>query len=147
MAGRKKKTGIDFSAWDVDVFADRKIERLIDAKGPEGFVVFFCVCQRIYATNGYYMYWTAEDAPTIKKTVGGDIDTKFIMETVELCLDLGLFSMEMYALYGVLTSKTIQRNFAVVLPRRRRKEVVAEYWLLGAEDGSGAVPVPQAMMG
>lgn len=146
MAGRKKKAGIDFSAWDVDVFADRKIERLIDSKGLSAFVVFFCVCQRIYATNGYYMYWTAEDAPTIKKTVGGDIDTKLIMETIDLCLDLGLFSPDMYALHGVLTSKTIQRNFAVVLPRRRRKEVVAEYWMLEIDDGSGAIPVPRVML-
>lgn len=146
MAGRKKKSGIDFSAWDVDVFADRKIERLIESKGVAAFVVFFCVCQRIYATNGYYMYWTAEDAPTIKKTVGGEIDTHFIVNVVDLCLDLGLFSPEMYALYGVLTSRTIQRNFAVVLPRRRRKEVIAEYWMLADEDGAGAVPVPRVLV-
>lgn len=146
MAGRKKKVGIDFSAWDVDVFADRKIERLIDSKGLSAFVVFFCVCQRIYATNGYYMYWSVEDAPTIKKTIGGDIDTLFIVEVVNKCLDLGLFAFDLYALHGVLTSKTIQRNFAVVLPRRRRKEVIAEYWMLADEDGSGAVPVPRAML-
>lgn len=146
MVGRKKKSGIDFSPWDVDVFADRKIERLIDSKGLRAFVVFFCVCQRIYATNGYYMYWTAEDAPTIKKTIGGDVDTRFIAEAVDECLDLGLFAPEMYALHGVLTSKTIQRNFSVVLQRRRRKEVVAEYWMLPDEDSGGAVPVPCVMM-
>lgn len=145
MAGRKKKAGIDFSAWDVDVFADRKIERLIDSKGLSAFVVFFCICQRIYATNGYYMYWTAEDAPAIKKTMGGDIDTRFIVEVVDKCLDLDLFTPELYALHGVLTSKAIQRNFSVVLPRRRRKEVVKEYWMLPDEDSGGAVPVPCVM--
>ena len=147
MAGRKKKVGIDFSAWDVDVFADRKIERLIDSKGLSAFVVFFCVCQRIYATNGYYMYWTPEDAPTIKKTIGGDIDTRFIVAVVDKCLDLGLFAPEIYALHGVLTSKAIQQNFSVVLPRRRRKEVIAEYWVLSDEDGGGAVLGPRARLG
>ena len=146
VAGRKKKAGIEFSAWDVDVFGNRKIERLVDRLGLAAFTVFFCVCQRIYATNGYYMDWTAEDAPTIKKTVGGEVDTGFVVRVVDMCLDLELFAPELYALHGVLTSRHIQQNFAVVLSGRRRKEVVAEYWMLAEEDSSGAVPVPRVMV-
>jgi len=142
LAGRKRKTGIEFSGWDVDVFDDPKIERLIDEKGIQAFVVFFCVCQRIYATNGYFMPWSAENAPGIKRMIGGGIDSKFVVEAVDFCLDVGLFVSEIFAEYGVLTSKAIQKNYAVVLPRRRRKEVAAEYWVAPEKDSGGAVPVP-----
>lgn len=147
MAGRKRKAGIAFSGWDVDVFDDPKIERLIDAKGIVAFVVFFCVCQRIYASNGYFMPWSAEDAPGIKKMTGGEIDSRFVVEAVDLCLDLGLFDSGVYLEYGVLTSRAIQKNYAVVLPRRRRKEVAAEYWIVPESDSGGAVPVPLAELG
>ena len=46
MAGRKKREGIDFSGWDVDVFEDEKIIQLVDRLGLNAFVVFFAVCQR-----------------------------------------------------------------------------------------------------
>lgn len=146
MAGRKKKTGIAFSAWDVDVFEDPKIERLIDEAGLAAFAVFFCVCQRIYAANGYFMPWRAEDAPRIRKAVCGSLDTSFVVEAVDKCMDLELFSADLYAEYGVLTSRAIQRNFCVVLPKRRRKEVAAEYWLLPPDESNGAVPVPLAQL-
>lgn len=144
MAGRKKKTGIEFSGWDVDVFEDSKIEQLIDTKGLTAFLVFFCVCQRIYATNGYFMPWKTENAPSIKKMLGGEIDSRYIVSVVDACLDIGLFAADIYMTYGVLTSKAIQRNFAVVLPKRRRKEVAAEYWIIPESESYGAMPIPLA---
>ena len=53
MAGRKKREGIDFSGWDVDVFEDEKIIQLVDRLGLNAFVVFFAVCQRPYGPRGY----------------------------------------------------------------------------------------------
>lgn len=55
MAGRKKREGIDFSGWDVDVFEDEKIIQLVDRLGLNAFVVFFAVCQRAYGARGYYL--------------------------------------------------------------------------------------------
>lgn len=147
MAGRKRKYGIDFSGWDVDVFDDPKIEQLIDRMGLDGFVVFFCVCQRIYAGDGYYMPWSQEMAPGIKKALGGCVDSRFVMDVVDMCLDLGLFLSDTFAQYGVLTSRAIQRNYAAVLARRRCKNVAAEYWVLPKNESNGAEPVPLALLG
>lgn len=87
------------------------------------------------------MPWIAEDAPSIKRTIGGEIDSRFVVDVVDLCLDLGLFAPEKYAEYGVLTSRAIQRNYSVVLTRRHRKEVATEYWILPPDDSNGAIPV------
>ena len=53
MAGRQKQ-GIDYSGWSVDIFdGDKKIDKLLDAKGWKGFGIYFFLCQRAYKVNGY----------------------------------------------------------------------------------------------
>ena len=54
MAGQPKR-GLDFAAWDVHLFDDdERFDVLIDAQGWDGFGVFFWICTKAYATNGYY---------------------------------------------------------------------------------------------
>lgn len=58
MAGRPPKKGIDYAGWSVDIFDnDPKIDKLLDARGWEGFGIYFYLCQRAYgvkdtSTNG-----------------------------------------------------------------------------------------------
>ena len=106
MAGRKKREGIDFSGWDVDVFEDEKIIQLVDRLG-----------------------------------LNSEVTGQYISDVVDLCLDLGLFHADTFAQYGVLTSRAIQRNFVVVLQRRRRKEVFRGIWLLSEAESGSAVLV------
>ena len=57
MAGRPKQ-GIDYSGWSVDIFdGDKKIDKLLDAKGWKGFGIYFFLCQRAYKVNGYFYEW------------------------------------------------------------------------------------------
>lgn len=57
MAGQPKQ-GLDFAAWDVHIFDDdERFDVLIDAQGWSGFGVFFYICTKAYATNGYYYEW------------------------------------------------------------------------------------------
>lgn len=54
MAG-KAKIGIDYAGWDVHMFDDdERFDELIDAQGWVGFSIFFFICQKAYAVNGYY---------------------------------------------------------------------------------------------
>lgn len=138
MAGRKPKTGIDYSSWDVDVFHDRKIEDLIDAKGPSGFAVFFAVCQEAYAATGYYLQWEPRDASGIKHLLRDGVDAQTVVDVVDFCLDVGLFDSKIYMQYGVLTSQAMQIRYTYVLAKRRRKEVVADWWLLRPDESGGA---------
>lgn len=139
--GRRKKDGMDYAAWDVDVFDDPKIMRLIGNEGSAGFLVFFAVCQRIYASSGYYIKWDEWDAPWVKRMICGEIEIAVVERVVERCLELHLFDPDVFRRCGVLTSRAIQRNFSLVLPKRRRKEVRADVWLLPPEESGGAVLV------
>lgn len=143
MAGRPKKEGIEFSGWSVDVFEDPKIDRLIDGQGIAGFTIYFYLCQRAYGLYGYYLPWTCDDAASIARRIGGGVGSKTVKDTVGLCLRVGLFDRMLFERHGILTSRAIQRGFTVVLKKRRAKSVIAEYWLLDADESAGAVVVPQ----
>ena len=66
MAGRPKQ-GIDYSGWSVDIFdGDKKIDKLLDAKGWKGFGIYFFLCQRAYKVNGYFYAMT-----TVQRQQGG----------------------------------------------------------------------------
>ena len=66
MAGRPKKMGIEYSGWDVDIFEnDTKIDELLEAQGWTGFSIYFYLCQRAYASEGYFgKDWSAQISTT-----------------------------------------------------------------------------------
>ena len=64
MSGRPKQ-GIDYAGWSVDIFdGDKKIDKLLDAKGWKGFGIYFFLCQRAYKVNGYFYEWGYDDCAT-----------------------------------------------------------------------------------
>ena len=141
MAGRPKQ-GIDYAGWSVDIFdGDKKIDKLLDAKGWKGFGIYFFLCQRAYKTNGYYYEWGYDDCATTARKMGGGINSGTVKETVDYCLQVDLFDKRLFDERGVLTSRGIQRRFWAVLSERRSKTVYQEYWLLKSEECKGLVKV------
>lgn len=141
MAGRPKQ-GIDYSGWSVDIFdGDKKIDKLLDAKGWKGFGIYFFLCQRAYKTNGYFYEWGYDDCATTARKMGGGINSGTVKETVDYCLQVDLFNKRLFDRWGVLTSRGIQRRFWTVLSERRSKTVYEEYWLLKPEECKGLVKV------
>lgn len=141
MAGRPKQ-GIDYAGWSVDIFdGDKKIDKLLDAKGWKGFGIYFFLCQRAYKTNGYYYEWGYDDCATTARKMGGGINSGTVKETVDYCLQVDLFDKRLFDEWGVLTSRGIQRRFWAVLSERRSKTVYQEYWLLKSEECKGLVKV------
>ena len=74
MAGQPKQ-GLDFAAWDVHILDDdERFDVLIDAQGWSGFGVFFYICTKAYANNGYYYEWREKtSAAAIAKRMSGGI--------------------------------------------------------------------------
>lgn len=141
MAGRPKQ-GIDYAGWSVDIFdGDKKIDKLLDAKGWKGFGIYFFLCQRAYKTNGYYYEWGYDDCATTARKMSGGINSGTVKETVDYCLQVDLFDKRLFDEWGVLTSRGIQRRFWAVLSERRSKTVYQEYWLLKSEECKGLVKV------
>ena len=84
MAGRPKQ-GIDYSGWSVDIFdGDKKIDKLLDAKGWKGFGIYFFLCQRAYKVNGYFYEWGYDDCATTARRMGGGISSGTVKKTCAL---------------------------------------------------------------
>ena len=137
MAGRPKR-GIAYAAWDVDIFEnDTKIDELLDAQGWTGFAIYFYLCQRAYASEGYFYRWSYANAATTARRMGGGIGSEAVKQAVGVCLQIGLFDKRLFDLGGVLTSRGIQRRYAMAIQARRIKTVNTELWLLDDVESNG----------
>ena len=140
MAGRPKR-GIEYSAWDTDIFEnDTKIDTLIDAQGWIGFSIYFYLCQRAYASDGYFYRWGFANAPTTARKMGGGIGSGTVKEVVLTCLRIGLFDDRLFDQskgVGVLTSRGIQRRYVEAIRKRDVRTVDKEYWLLDPDESRG----------
>lgn len=144
MAGKPKKR-IDYAGWSVDIFSnDVKIDKLLDAQGWDGFGVYFFLCNMAFGSDGYYYEWCYDLCASTARKMGGGIGAGTVKETVDYCLQIGLFDKRLFDRWGVLTSRGIQKSYLVVLKSNNRKgtEIYKEYWLLDtskSEDYQGVV--------
>ena len=146
MAGQPKR-GLDFAAWDVHLFDDdERFDVLIDALGGDGFGVFFWICTKAYATNGYYYEWREEtSAATIAKRMSGGIKSDTVNQVVKLCLRIGLFDNGLFDRESILTNKMMQERYMYAIEKRsvRGRTINRLYWLLKAEETKAYIVIPE----
>lgn len=144
MAGKPKRR-IDYAGWSVDIFSnDIKIDQLLDAQGWVGFGIYFYLCQMAFGSDGYFYEWGYALCASTARKMGGGVGAGTVKETVDYCLQIGLFDKGLFDRWGVLTSKGIQNSYLVVLKSKNRKgtELISDYWLLDTskeEDYQGVV--------
>lgn len=139
--GRPPKQNLNYSTWDVDVLEnDTSIDALIDAQGPAGFYVYFALCQKAYATDGYFYRWGYDNAASTARKLGGGLKSTQVRAIVDLCVSLGLFDKALFTTDGILTSRAIQSRYLDGIARRTGKiPIIVEYWLLEATPRAGLV--------
>lgn len=143
MAGKPKRS-IDFAGWRTDIFEnDTKIDELIEAQGWIGFSIYFYLCQKAYASDGYFYRWSYTNAATTARRMGGGIGSETIKQVVALCLQIGLFDKRLFDREGVLTSRGIQRRYMAAIQKRSFKEVEEKLWLLNEEESESVIVVPE----
>lgn len=146
MAGQPKR-GLDFAAWDVHLFDDdERFDVLIDAQGWDGFGVFFWICTKAYATNGYYYEWREEtSAATIAKRMSGGIKSDTVNQVVKLCLRIGLFDNGLFGRESILTNKMMQERYMYAIEKRsvRGRTINRLYWLLKTEETKAYIVIPE----
>nr|UVY27044.1 MAG: protein of unknown function DUF4373 [Bacteriophage sp.] len=146
MAGQPKR-GLDFAAWDVHLFDDdERFDVLIDAQGWDGFGVFFWICTKAYATNGYYYEWREEtSAATIAKRMSGGIKSDTVNQVVKLCLRIGLFDNGLFDRESILTNKMMQERYMYAIEKRsvRGRTINRLYWLLKTEETKAYIVIPE----
>ena len=135
MIGRPPKEGIDYSGWDVSILDnDEKIDKLIDAQGIGAFTIYFYLCQKAYATKGYYLIWSYSLCATIARKLGRGASAEYVKNVVDVCFQSGLFDKRLFELHGILTSRGIQKRYWAVAKDRRAVAIISEYWLLDEEE-------------
>ena len=141
--GRPPKKGIDYSGWSVSIFDnDTKIDKLLDAQGWIGFGIYFYLCQRAYGGEGYFYKWCYDDCASTSRKMGGGIGAGTVKETVDYCLQIGLFDKGLFDRWEVLTSRGIQRRYWEVVKERDVRSVISDYWLLRDEECKGLIKIP-----
>lgn len=146
MAGQPKQ-GLDFAAWDVHIFDDdERFDVLIDAQGWSGFGVFFYICTKAYATNGYYYEWREKtSAAAIAKRMSGGIKSDTVKQVVQLCLQIGLFDNGLFDRERILTNKMMQERYMYAIEKRskRGRTINKDYWLLKEDETKAYIIVPE----
>lgn len=146
MAGQPKQ-GLDFAAWDVHIFDDdERFDVLIDAQGWSGFGVFFYICTKAYATNGYYYEWREKtSAAAIAKRMSGGIKSDTVKQVVQLCLQIGLFDNGLFDRERILTNKMMQERYMYAIEKRskRGRTINKDYWLLKEDKTKAYIIVPE----
>lgn len=136
MAGRSKKR-IDYAGWSVDIFSnDTKIDKLLDAQGWVGFGIYFYLCQMAFGSDGYYYEWCYDLCATTARKMGGGVGAGTVKETVNYCLQIGLFDKGLFDRWGILTSRGIQKSYLVVFKSKNRQgtKIYSDLWLLDIND-------------
>ena len=139
MAGRPK-AGLDYAGWSVNIFdGDTKIDKLLDAQGSDGFLIYFYLCQMAYKFDGYFYRWRYDDSASTARRLGCGIGSKTVENAVGLCLQIGLFDKPLFDRHGILTSRGIQRRYLAAIQGRRVKSAISDYWLLSDDESDGLV--------
>lgn len=120
--GRRKKTGLRYFPFEVDLFQDLKIRKLIKAKGGMAIAVYSLLLCMIYK-QGFSMNWN-EDIPFMVSEQTG-FDEEFVFDVILLCVEYGLFSEEEFN-NGVLTSDGIKKRHKEISIQLRRKVITSE---------------------
>ena len=134
---------IDYAGWSVDIFDDPKVEKLLDEFGWKGFGIYFYLCQRAYGSDGYFYRWGFDAAAATARKMGGGITSSLASEVVAACFRIGLFDRALYEMYGILTSRGIQKRWYIAVQSRQDKFVIDEFWLLENEDSKGVFRIPK----
>ena len=134
---RLPKRGLDYAPWDVRWMSSPEIDKLADAQGGDGILIYHFLCMCAYEHEGYYYEWSYDVAPTTARRLGLGIRSETVKSTVATCLRIGLFDERLFAENGVLTSRGIQRRYAEAIQKRSYRTVNKSLWLLDDEESKG----------
>lgn len=129
--GRNKKNGLDYFPFDIDLFQDIRIRKLIKYQSGKAVTVYTLLLCIIYK-DGYYMRWDKELPFIISEQTG--FEEAYILEVINSCLKLGLFHNELYVSDGILTSKGIQERYKKICDLCRRNSEISEFPLISSEE-------------
>ena len=128
--------------FSLDCQFDDKLEEIEDAFGMKGLGIIIKLFQKIYGIHGYYCEWNNGVASRFAKReafVGTDVVHEVVAAALrESKNHESLFDREMYAKYGILTSRGIQKRYLKAAKSMKRKDIfpIPEYVIIPFENSN-----------
>lgn len=134
--GRPLKQGLDYFSVDVDFFQSAKVRRIIKAQSFKSTSVLICLLSNIYRKDGYFLKWDENMPFLIADELGVGAEERMVTEVLQKALAVDFFDAGIFEEYGVLTSEGIQERFFASIERRKKIEIIKEFFLLDPSDVS-----------
>lgn len=131
---RPPKDGIDYFPFDVGFLQDKKIRLIKGEFGAKGILVLQQLLCSAYKENGYFTTCDNDDCLLMAEAVGCGVDSDFIRQVIGGCVRRSLFDDKLFSMFGVLTSRGIQRRFLRAAGTRDNIDIIEEYWLLDIDN-------------
>ncbi|MEQ3347206.1 DUF4373 domain-containing protein [Peptoniphilus senegalensis] len=125
---RPLSRGIEYYPLDVDFLNDLKIKKIMKSCGPNSIAIIILLLGNIYGDEGYFMKWDEDVCFLVADAVGAK--EVYVKEVLKKCLQVDLFSSELFEKYKIITSKGIQKRFFEITKRRKRETLINKYLLV-----------------
>jgi hypothetical protein len=119
MKGRPTSQDNKFVALTNDIFDNKKIFKLIEQHRSDGFM-FYTKMLCFINKNSHFIFWDDDCRMSFAKDM--HVDIAIIDPFLETCIELDLFSKEIFEKHNVITGLTIQKFWLKF--NKRRKELV-----------------------
>lgn len=138
---RPLSRGIEYYPLDVDFLNDLKIKKIMKSCGPNSIAIIILLLGNIYGDEGYFMKWDEDVCFLVADAVGAK--EVYVKEVLKKCLQVDLFSSELFEKYKIITSKGIQKRFFEITKRRKRENLINDYLLVNVtETGVNVTETP-----
>jgi hypothetical protein len=135
---RPTKQGIDYFPLDTDF--DDDLQLFVTEVGAEGLGILITIWQAIYKGEGYYIAFDKKFPLKIKQKCFSSVET--IVNVVENAIDYGIFDVDLYKKYQILTSNGVQKRFFPAARLKKQVKIIPKYILVDVstiENGVNAV--------
>lgn len=129
---RPLSRGIEYYPLDVDFMNDIKIRKIMKSCGPNSIAIIILLLGNIYGDEGYFMKWDEDVCFLVADEVGAK--EVYVKEVLKKCLQVDLFSSELFEKYKIITSEGIQKRFFEITKRRKRDNLINEYLLVNVTE-------------
>lgn len=129
---RPLSRGIEYYPLDVDFLNDLKIKKIMKSCGPNSIAIIILLLGNIYGDEGYFMKWDEDVCFLVADAVGAK--EVYVKEVLKKCLQVDLFSVDLFEKYKIITSKGIQKRFFEITKRRKRENLIDDYLLVNVTE-------------
>lgn len=138
---RHFKERLDYFPLDCDFFHDYKIFATYRHCGSDAIALYLLILCRCYSDKGYYLIWDKDTEFMLCYDLP-QMDEKRLRELLKELFRAGLFDLNLWNKYHIITSVRIQRTYLWAIYERAKKakqrgKIIsfdANIWLLSFEE-------------